>query len=385
MAERRKIGILVERARAYGRGLCEGIASRAHLYGDWALEFIDGDSLRRAKHLKSFDGFVARVIDDRTGNALARTGRPVVDVFFDRRRPGFAVVESDHAQIGSLAAEHFMSRRFTNFAFCGYGGGYSLARFSGFRDRLLMAGFDVSPFTTGSRYVFDETAVITERVGRVDDEAKLLRWVRGLPKPVGVFCAHDYRAWQLLKICMDAEIGVPGDVAILGVDNDLILCGFSTPMLSSIDPDSFAIGEAAAETLRSMLASEAVASSPPMVTVPPRGVVVRESTETYPIRPAWISDALVYIGRHAVDGITASDVFAHIGLSHTIVDRAFRETLGTTVQKTIQRTRLESAVKLLRDTSLPISEIASRTGFSSPIYFNLAFKKRFGHPPSSLR
>jgi len=156
-------------------------------------------------------------------------------------------------------------------------------------------------------------------------------------------------------------------------------------MLSSIDPDSFAIGRKAAEALRGMLAPGGRPSTPPTVFVPPRGVVVRESTEVYPIKPAWLSDALVYIGRHAVHGITAADVFGHMGLSHTIVDRAFRETLGTTVQKTIQRARMESAVRLLRETSLPISEIASRTGFGSPIYFNLAFKKQFGRPPSSLR
>ena len=119
--------------------------------------------------------------------------------------------------------------------------------------------------------------------------------------------------------------------------------------------------------------------------IPPSGVVTRASSETAPVEPAWLADALVYIQRNAKHGISASDVFAELNLSHTLVTRAFRKTLGVTVQGEIARTRLEEARRLLSMTDLSITQIAKHSGFNSTTYFMQSFSKAYGIAPGLWR
>ena len=197
-------------------------------------------------------------------------------------------------------------------------------------------------------------------------------WLRRLPKPVAVFCSHDLRAHQVLTLCRDIGITVPQEVAILGVDDDAILCGFTSPTLSSIDPNGFETGREAVRIAREMLRNPKARSIPPQSFVKPLRLIVRESTEVYPIDPPWLSDALVYINRNAANGISAADVFAHVGLSHTTVGSAFRLKLGVSVQDYLSKTRLSEACRLLRS-GASVTDVARRTGFSSVQYFCRVF------------
>jgi DNA-binding LacI/PurR family transcriptional regulator len=116
------IGILIERQRTYGRRLCEGIIRFAREQQDWTLRVIDFANLQQSARSAGFDGFIARVVDDRTEDLLRSAGKPVVDVFFERPRTGFAAADQDAVQVGRMAAMHFIEHRFSNFAFCGYNG-----------------------------------------------------------------------------------------------------------------------------------------------------------------------------------------------------------------------------------------------------------------------
>ena len=112
-------------------------------------------------------------------------------------------------------------------------------------------------------------------------------------------------------------------------------------------------------------------------------IVERKSTEVYPLDPPWLSDALVYIHRHYADNLSASDVYAHLGLSHTPVDRAFKRTLGTSVHQEVLRVKLEEAARLLRGGgAASVGEVAKRCGFARQEHFWHAFKRRFGVSPS---
>ena len=117
-------------------------------------------------------------------------------------------------------------------------------------------------------------------------------------------------AWQLLQVSLDAGLRVPHDVAILGLDNDALICGFSKPTLSSIDPDTESIGREAMRTIGEMMDRPVVSRKPIVRQVPPKGVVVRTSTETYPVDPSWLSDALVFIRRHVADRLSAVDIWS---------------------------------------------------------------------------
>ena len=209
-----------------------------------------------------------------------------------------------------------------------------------------------------------------------------MRWLQSLPKPVAVFCANDLRGQQVIFACAEAGIAVPAEVAVLGLDNDTLVCNFVTPTLSSIDPDAAALGLSAARALA--LGLDGLRTPPRQALVPPRELVTRGSTETFPVDPPWLSDALVFIRRNINRRLSATDVYAAVHRSHTRVDAAFRERLGTTVQAEIRRVALDEARRLLATTGLSVADVARRAGFASPQYFCNVFTAAFGQPPSTV-
>ena len=186
-------------------------------------------------------------------------------------------------------------------------------------------------------------------------------------------------------LCRALDLTVPDDVAIIGVDDDPIYCMFSTPRLSSIDPDASTIGKSAACALALMMSDGGAASSPPEIIVPPRGIVERASTNTYPHAPPWFSDALAFISENISSGLSASDVFRHVGFSRTLVERAFRECLSSSVQKQIAAARIAEAKRLLESTSRPVKEIAVLSGFSTLEYLSHSFAAATGLSPTEWR
>ena len=155
-------------------------------------------------------------------------------------------------------------------------------------------------------------------------------------------------------------------------------------MLSSIDPDTREIGRVAAETLAEMM-ERGIPRKPIIRQIRPKAVVARASTETISIDPPWLSDALVFIMRNARKGANASDVFAAIGKSHTVVTRAFRRALGISVVSAIAKARLDESCRLLRNTDMDMARIAELSGYASTSYFMQSFKSSMGVSPGIWR
>ena len=387
MKRQKKIAVAAERSSAYGRNFIRGVAETAERHPEWDLVLIDPLSIA-AKAKEPFDGWICRVADRRTASALAKSNRPVVDCLCESDFPGFASVKTDADAIGRLAAEHFIKHRFANFAFCGYRRvAFSDRRRNAFASFLEQKGFCPAiyrpPFTRQNRFGSD--FLLGTRVESPPDSEDLADWIRRLPKPVGVFCCDDLRASQVLSLCRALAIAVPDEVAIIGVDDDPIYCMFSTPRISSIDPDAATIGKTAADTMALMLSDRKTTTNPPRIVVPPRGIVERESTNVYPHAPPWFADALAFIRENVSNGISASDVFRHVGFSRTLVERAFRECLSSSVQKQIAETRIAEAKRLLETTSRPIKEIAALSGFSTLEYLSRAFAAATGVSPTTWR
>ena len=383
-----RVGVLVELTRAFGRDLCAGITAFAQEHERLAPFFVDLKSLKEPATLSKFDGFIARVMNDQIARRLSASGKPVIDVYYEKPREGFAVVKTNHARLGRLAAEHFIERKFSTFGFCGFSGG----RFSdycrqAFCRALSSRGHSCNCYepTLSTRYEFDPSVLINERLNRAPDAKVLAGWVKKLQKPISVFCPNDLRAWQLLQVCKSCGIDVPHEVAILGLDNDVLVCGFSKPMISSIDPNTMEIGRVAMRTLMELIDNPRLARKPIVRQVNPAGVVERASTEVYPINPPWLSDALIFIRKHVQDRLTASEVYAHLNRSHTSVDAAFRRVLDKTVQQTIAAARTEKARHLLLTSDLPIIRIAGQCGFASQEYFSRSFSEENGIPPEAWR
>ena len=381
-----RVGLLVERSRAFGRELCEGVITYAQERGDWELHFLEAHDLRRSAFCQSLDGFVARVTTDAIADNLARTGKPVVDLYYEKPHHRFAIVKTTHEAIGRLAAEHFLDRKFSIFAYCPYGGGRTSEYCQrAFARRLKRDGFPCSVYPGGGgSYDIGKSDIISDTISPPKDARRLSKWLVSLPKPIAVFCPGDLRAWQVVRLCQSAGLDVPHEVAVLGLDNDLLICGSSVPMLSSIDPNTRKIGHTAAETLAEMMA-HGIPERPIVRQIRPTGVVTRASTETMPVEPQWLSGAMLYIHKNAKNGINASDVFAAVGKSHTIVTKAFRSAFGVSVVEAVAKARLDEACRLLRDTDLQTRRIAELSGYASVSYFLQAFKAAHGMSPGAWR
>ncbi len=380
----RRIGIYIERQRAWGRRVCEGIATFAQAHPEWQLGIIEHDDLTRPGGLDQFDGILARIPDARTADAFLRTGKPVADMTNENACHGsiFPGVSQNNSAIGIMAAEHFIEHRFEHFAFLGYAKTrFSQERYASYSKHLKRHGHTCHvhelPHDDHTRSV--QSGRMNFRIG----SRSVARWLHELPKPCAIFCATDLCGYMASCTCSAEGLSVPDSVALLGVDNDTLVCNFINPTLSSIDPNAFQLGVTAAELLNRRLDGMPVPHSPPKIM--PSDLVVRGSTQTFPVNPPWLSDALVFIRRNFHRHISANDVYSYLKLSHTSVNAEFRKRLGTTVQHEIRDVSLAEAQRLLKSSDLPIAEVASRTGFASVQYFCNLFAAVRGMTPSEWR
>lgn len=382
----KRIGLIIERHWHYGRRICEGIAAFSREHGGFSLEFPVQNKRGVIGNLKEYDGIIARVWGQELSAQLLRSGRPVVDVYGGEPNPAFTLVDQNARLIGQLAARHFIEHRFPRFAFCGY----ACQRYSVLRRTAFVRALELSHFQCD---IFEDTDFSAEEFGRKIlghgdfdfgiNRNKLATWLKRLEKPVAVFCAHDLVALNVVKVCEAVGLRVPQDVAILGVDDDPLLCDFTNPTISSIDPNPQGIGYAAASALAAWI--EHPENKPKDSHPAPLGLTERASTQVYPFPEPWLSDALVFIRRNITRNINSGDVFAFLGLSHTTVERAFKRRLGSTVRQEIAKVRIDEAKRLLAKTSIPLSEVASRSGFSSSAYFTAAFNAATGRTPLKWR
>ena len=379
------IGIQIERSRAHGRALLAGVAEYALGKPDWRFDLIGPDELADPRALAQFDGLIVRVMDDATARALGDSGRPVIDTYGRIDRSPFDTIRLDDAAIARMAAECFAAHHFEKCAFCGFRGPrFSSARGEAFVAEVRASGRTCYTYEGEESSRLDDTFFRDERTDYIPDASALRRWIKSLPKPIAVFCCNDIRAFQFMKVCEASGVSVPSDVAVLGVDDDIVLGMFTRPPLSSINTDPFSLGRRAGEMLAERMGMPPGAA-PRIELHAPRRVVERASTATYPFRTPWLSDAMVFISRNISSGINANDVIAKLGYSHTAVNNAFRAELGTSVHAEIMKQRLALACRLLKETDHSAAKIAAESGFLTPQYFSRAFSAAFGTTPDNWR
>ena len=374
-----RIGIMVENSRAYGRAMIEGIAAFAQETHNWILRPLTVEEAFTPK-LREFDGIIARIADDRLTERLVHSALPTVDVFCQRVHPGIAGVDSDHASIGAMARNLFVSRGFQNLAFCGIPG----VAFSDMRQKAF-ADDKTFVFSLRTPHPTDESQFFAERLDRTPDAAQLRRWIRRLPRPIAVFCCNDLRAIQLQRIIRECGFRVPQDFALLGVDNDTIACSYAEIPISSIDPNSFRVGFDAARILCAMLTRRPDAKPHPIHRVKPGDIIERTSSEFMPIDPPWLGTTLMHIERNLHRPIGAREIFHVAGRSSTHVENVFHRRLGCSVQSYVNTKKLREAQRLLATTGQRISEIAFQCGFASPQYFCRVFTTAYGISPKAYR
>ncbi len=379
MAESRGVALLIESSNAYARGLLSGVIAYVRQFADWSIYLPEQErGATPPRWLANWkgDGLLARIETDAIARAVKRTKRPVVDLSAARYLKDIPWVETDDRAIARLAVEHFLTRGFQNLAFCGDPGfQWSILRCEEFRKGIEQAGYECHVHQSIPRY--------DNHYSWNREKRRLARWVKQLPKPVAIFACYDIKAQQLLDVCHELGIVVPEQVAVLGVDNDALLCELCNPPLSSIIPNAHQAGFQAAALLDRMMNGERVPSD--ALLIEPLGVQTRQSTDLLAIDDPDVARAFRFIRESATDNIRVKDVLEQVPLSRRALEHRFLKYLGRTPHQEIQRQRVIKVKELLGQTTMTLSQIAIQTGFEHPEYLSVAFKRETGETPRAFR
>lgn len=385
MAERRKIALLIEWSRAYGRGVLGGIANYVKAHETWKIYQTERRLCDGAPGwLKDWrgDGVIARIENEELLEEIRKLDVPVVDLFEHRSTEGIPGVITDNRAIAHMAADHLIERGLKHFAYCGLPGVYSSeARGECFVEYLSRLGYEVSVYDNPEQS--DSSFISTSEDNELRCEETVASWVSSLPRPVGLMACNDLRAHQVLMACSDRSIAVPEELAVIGVDNDELICELCHPPLTSIEQNTEGVGYQAAGLLDRLLDGELAPAEP--ILVEPLGVVPRQSTDIVAVGDADVAAAVHFIRGHACDGIQVTDVLQHVQVSRSTLERRFTRLLGRSPKAEILRVRLDRVRHLLSMTDYPLARIAQLAGFEYMESMCECFKRVTGRTPGEYR
>jgi LacI family transcriptional regulator len=376
---RRRVALLIETSNSYGRGLLRGVHAYLREHDTWSTylsEQARGDAppfwLNRSWQ---GDGIIARIENKRIARTVRQTGLPVINVSSSLLVRNLPSVETNGEAVARLAAEHLAGRGLEHFGFFGDDRfRWSITRGEQFSRIIQAMGYSCSVYglqkQSGAQPSWDR------------EERQLTAWLRDLPKPAGVMASYDLRGLQLLQVCRRMGLAVPDEIAVLGVDNDEILCNLSTPPLSSVAQDTYRLGYDAAKLLDQWMAGKRPAEG---LQIDPLGIVTRQSSDSFAVTDPQVSRAMQFIREHACDGINVDQILEVVPLSRRMLEHRFKKLLGRTPHDEILNLQFERAKQLLTETSLPLAAVAERVGFRHAEYLSVAFKRRFGTPPGEYR
>lgn len=373
-----RVMVIQETSVQPGRDKLKGIFNYAHLYGPWHLHLVHGRSGEQkptAAEWAKCDGIIAgqMMLDHVDTLRRARTPTVLIDPLDDALSPGspFAKLSrtvDDSASVGRAGADYFLARGYRSFAFVGepLNRNWSLRRGESFRRRVSEAGY--------ACHLYPRDASAAPGAG---GESGLGDWLRALPKPVALLAAMDSRARDVVDVCAEAGLRVPQDVAVLGVDDDELLCNGCTPTLSSIRRDTEACGFMAAQMLDRLMRRETRRRQRFLYGA--KEIVTRDSTRPDPLAAdPVVQRAREFIRINAGAGIGVPDIVRHLNVSRRLAETRFRAACGHSLLDEIQSARLERVERLLRETPLPLTEVCTRCGYSTDVHLRRIFKRRFG-------
>jgi LacI family transcriptional regulator len=379
-----RVALLIETSRGYGRAMLRGVVRYGRLHGPWRFYLTPGDFEQALPQMSQWGatGIIARIETPKIARAILASRLPTIALDISQNIPlslpqmtRFSEIASDSVAAARLAAQHLVERGFRNFAFVGEPSRlWSQNREKGFRARLAEAGFEpiIYKCTRVSRSEFWER-----------DQALLAKWIVTLPKPIGLMACNDDRGRQVLDACRAAGVVVPLEVAVIGVDNDELLCELADPPLSSVALNAEAGGYRAAALLDEMMRGKSKKRQ--RLIVEPTYVVERRSTEASAVVDEDVAAALQLIHNHAIEQFGIEDIVERLQISRRALELKFKDAIGRTPYDELQRVRLLRAQRILLETDFPIPKVAAMSGYGSGAYLAQVFQKQIGKTPAQFR
>lgn len=388
MRRRYSVALIVETSSNYGRNLLDGIVRFKKTQSDWSV-FLEEQDLRGGppEWLTDWngDGIICRSTNPEIAQMVRSRKIPFVDL--NDRRSGeseFISLRSDDHAIGRLGARHLMARGFRNFGFLGFDQeAWSRRREESFVEELKEKRHGCSILKSKWASLSNREFAQPRKLSLAYERERITSWLKGLPKPVGVMASNDIAGKNILDCCLLAEIAVPEQVAVLGVDNNEVICNLCEPPLSSVVPNSEQIGFSAAERLARLMAGEKVTKR--LQCFDPLDVRLRQSSSVYAIEDPDLANALSFLRTNACFGISVKQVLEHTTLSRSSLERRVRKLLGHSPQQEIRNCQLKQVRSLLTKTDMSIEQIAINCGFEHPEYLHVVFKREMNMTPGDYR
>ena len=364
-----KVILVVETSRAFGRRLLLGITKYARLHGPWAFYREPSGLQSSYPKLKDWhaDGIIMR--NAKASKPLLELNIPTIlvphnnEIYLD-----CPVVKTDGESISKMAADHLLNIGLKNFAYSGFDNfPWSSERQKYFEKYIKDKNFNIS--------IFHQPKTLSRRKWE-NEQTLMADWLKSLPKPIGIMACNDDRGQHVIEACKIAQLRIPEDVAVIGVDNDDLICDLCDPPLSSVALNVEKAGYEAARLLDLMMNNRKTVVK--NITVKPTYVRTRHSTDIIATEDKELTKAISFIRQNFRKDIRVEDVVESTILSRRSLEQRFRNKLNRSINSEIRRIRVEHISKLLVETDLSISEIAYSLGFSSAEHISRYFQREKG-------
>jgi len=365
----KRIVLLLETSRAFGRQLIIGIARYSRLNGPWSFYKEPIDLKSSIPHLTNWKPHGIIMRDSLITKELLKLKIPTILAIHDSKYPkDLPVIKTDSISIAKMASEHLLEKGLKNFAFCGFDTyDWSKERGLYFNKFIAEAGHKTSLY------------LLPKKIKKNDwenEQQHVSEWVKALPKPVGIFACNDDRGQHILEVCKIMNVKVPEEVAVIGVDNDPMICDIGDPPLTSIALNVEAAGYEAAKLMNALINNKKISEK--QILVSPSHIVQRQSTDILAVDDAEVAAAISYIKNNAKNKILIRDVVKVTNMSRRTLEKKFRKTIHRSIYDEIRQVRVEWISKLLIETDLPISQITSLFNFTDVEHISRYFKKEKG-------
>lgn len=382
-----RVALMIESSTGYGRGLLRGIVRYSRLHGPWSIFVAPGHLEQTLAQVHSWDvdGIICRVSTPKMVRNTLPKGLPFIACFLDEFPSGSRYrcceIRADSGAISRMVAQHLVERGFRQFGFCGFSGcPWSSIRETQFASYLETRGYTcerhqihLSPWMRQPNWIRSFK----------HERPSLLKWLISIPKPVGLMACNDTCGQGVLEACASARLHVPDEVAVVGVDNDELMCEVSNPPLSSVSLELDNAGYESARLLDGLMSGKVEGRH--VIEVVPAFVATRASTDTHIQDDLIVMKTLRFIRDHASSPISVTDIVDGVGASRRTLERHFLRSVGYSLLAGITYFHLNRARRLLLETNLPCYRVSEDAGFSSIKVFNRAFRLAEGMTPKEFR
>ena len=378
-----KIALLFNANKVYDRQVVEGIGQYIQASQCMWDIFVEDEFIYHTNTINqlSIDGIIADFDDPKTVELLQHTLIPSIAVGSSYKQvdfyPHFPYVATDNAALVEMALSHLQEKGLSQFAFYGLQVNthkhWSIERRDAFVELMEKNHYPI--------YLYEGVQVHAQNW--LEEQQKLIVWLKSLPSHTGIIAVTDARARHLLQGCEYSKIAVPEELCVIGIDNEELIQYLSRVSLSSVEQGAREIGYQAAKLLHKLLNGQKAPSTP--ILIPPITVHTRNSTDYRSLSDPLVIQAMHYIRHRACHGIKVEQVLDHLEISRSNLEQRFKNEMDRTIHQVIHEEKIARAKNLLEQTDISIQEIADICGYPSVQYFYSVFKKEFEMTPKEFR